>query len=296
MAVRFLPPPEERPKLQREEQGDLAEVIEFRSRLRRPEPEIESEPESEFESGSEPGARPGQVPATRGEAPGGAWPRLVEAPFGRGRAAAARTAGPAGAAGSVSAAGGSPVAAAGDPAAAGPDGFGGGTADALDDGPTAYETSVKLLARRALSSGELHRALVAAGHPELDAEEAVAKCVESLYLDDDDVARSVATKLRESKGESKARIRQKLRERHLPDAAIDAALEGLDDDAEHELLRQTAIDRARRMDGLDRQTAERRLLGFLARRGWSGERASRAAREALDGAARGGGRGSVRFQ
>lgn len=182
---------------------------------------------------------------------------------------------------------------------------GAGEADGYEDedeeayeGPTPYESAVKLLARRALSSGELLRALTAAGHPELDAEEAVATCIDSLYLDDGDLARSVATKLRESKGESKARIRQKLRERHLPDTAIEGALDGLDDDAEHELLTQTAIDRARRMTGLDRQTAERRLLGFLARRGWSGERATRAAREALDGAGggRGGGSGTVRFR
>ena len=109
-------------------------------------------------------------------------------------------------------------------------------------------------------------------------------------------ASSLRPKLRESKGESKARIRQKLRERHLPDAAIDAALEGLDDDAEHELLRQTA-DPQGAAHGRTRQAdRERRLLGFLARRGVGRARLARRAREALDGAARGGGRGSVRFQ
>lgn len=233
MAVRFLPAPEERPRPPREDRGDLAEVIEFRSRLRRP--EAEAEPETSTGAEGEGGAE-----AQR--------PRLVAA--------------------------------------------------VEPEGPTAYEDAVKMLARKPLSSGELQRALIVAGHPEIDAEEAVATCEESLYLDDAGLACSVATKLRDAKGESKARIRQKLRERQLPDAAIEAALADLDDEAEFELLAQTARDRARRMAGLDRQTAERRLLGFLARRGWSGERATRAAREALDGtgSGTGGGRGTVRFR
>lgn len=252
MAVRFLPAPEERPRPPREDRGDLAEVIEFRSRLRRP--EAEAEPETSTGAEGEGGAE-----AQR--------PRLVavvEPGF--------------------------------EPADGGP----AASVDSGDEpeGPTAYEDAVKMLARKPLSSGELQRALVVAGHPEVDAEEAVATCEESLYLDDAGLACSVATKLRDAKGESKARIRQKLRERHLPDAAIEAALADLDDEAEFELLAQTARDRARRMAGLDRQTAERRLLGFLARRGWSGERAIRAAREALDGTGSGpgGGRGTVRFR
>ncbi|UTX52270.1 regulatory protein RecX [Leucobacter aridicollis] len=299
MAVRFLPPPEERPTPQREDRGDLAEVIEFRSRLRRPEPAgAEAEPSlpasdttvprgaarlgvhaDPGRSGSGPGDS-GQIDS--GESDGAGWtgPGLIRLD------AASRAL--------VTANGEAPDAELGEHRG----GVDAARSDDSADGPTAYETAVKLLARKPLSTGELHRALVSAGHPEIDAEEAVAKCTESLYLDDTDLASAVATKLRDAKGESKARIRQKLRERHLPDAAIESALADLDDDEEMELLRQTASDRARRMVGLDRQTAERRLLGFLARRGWSGERATRAAKDALDGVARGasGGRGSVRFR
>ena len=75
---------------------------------------------------------------------------------------------------------------------------------------------------------------------------------------------------------------------------VQSALGELDVDEEFALLRETAQDRARKLGGLDRQTAERRLLGFLARRGWSGEPAMRAAREALDGSAPGG--SGVRFR
>lgn len=368
MVVRFLPPPEEHSKPQPEDRGDLAEVIEFRSKLRRPSP-IEG-------SAAERPARPAPVieePPRRATEPvdglsawvnssddswgdveqdGGydalddgaydgtadsvdSWrddrepaPRAVAVAsppkHDEPAAASEQTAAPAQSApkqpepkqsaserakhswarlietSPVAEQAGAKVTKVrfGEASASAVADDEGDTPSDEPEGPSAYETAVKLLARKPLSSGELQRALVVAGHPEFDAQDAVAQCLESLYLDDDALAESVAQKLRDSKGESKARIRQKLRERHLPDTAIDAALENLDDDAEFELLRQTAQDRARRMAGLDRPTAERRLLGFLARRGWSGERATKAVREALDGSASGGsrGRGSVRFQ
>lgn len=158
---------------------------------------------------------------------------------------------------------------------------------------TASEDAVRLLARRARSSGELRRELLASGHSEFDVEETVAECERSLYLDDLGLARVLTEGLRQRKRASRSQIRMKLRERLLPDWAIDEAVGELDEDEEQELLRQTAVDRARKMSGLDRQTAERRLLGFLARRGWSGERALRVAREALDNTAA---RGTVRFR
>lgn len=235
MVVRFLPTPEERATPRREEREDLAEVIEFRTRLRRPEPPIDVVSESAAEISP--------APTLQEE---------LDEPI--------------------------PV----------------------DGGRTAQQSAVKLLARKPLSSGELRRELVQLGHSEGDAEGAVASCEVSLYIDDEDLARSVTRKLRESKGESRSRIRQKLRERLLPNAAIEVALEELDEADEMVLLRQTAEDRAKRMVGLDRQVAERRLLGYLARRGWSGDRAATAVREALDGsqgaASRRSGSGSgVRF-
>lgn len=158
---------------------------------------------------------------------------------------------------------------------------------------TASEDAVRLLARRARSSGELRRELASLGHDANEVEEVLLECESSLYLDDLGLARVLTESLRARKRASRAQIRVKLRERLLPDGVIEEALGELDDDEENELLRQAAADRARKMTGLDRQTAERRLLGFLARRGWSGERAVRVAREALDSTAA---RGTVRFR
>lgn len=235
MAVRFLPAPDERPRAHRDERENLAEVIEFRARVKRPEP-----------------------------------PSVVE-----------------------------DLAAKIEHIQDGSDEFAdhAGAEEAVTEpvGPTAEQAAIKLLARKALSSGELRRKLREADYPEIDVEEAVAACEAALYLDDAGLASAVTQKLRETKGASQAIIRRKLRERLLPDAAIDQAIAELDDSEEFELLEQTAADRARRLQGLDRQTAERRLLGFLARRGWSGERATRAARNALNGLDRAPGSG-VRFR
>lgn len=165
-----------------------------------------------------------------------------------------------------------------------------------ESGPerTANEDAVRVLARKARSSGELRRDLERLGHDPHEVADVIAEFQESLYLDDVGLARIVTEKLRDAKGASRGQIRRKLQERFFDDTAIETALADLDEDEEDDLLRAAAADRARRLTGLDPQTAERRLLGFLARRGWGGEPARRAAREALQGKqGRGGG---VRFQ
>lgn len=147
---------------------------------------------------------------------------------------------------------------------------------------TAMDDAVRMLARRARSSGELRHELIALGHDAVDVDEVILECESRLYLDDLGLARVLTETLRERKRASRSQVRTKLHERRLPDGVIEEVLGELDDEEEHDLLREAANERARKMGGLDRQTAERRLLGFLARRGWSGERAIRVAREALD--------------
>ncbi|MBN9612783.1 MAG: regulatory protein RecX [Actinobacteria bacterium] len=250
MAVRFLPPPGA-DAMPVPERGDLAEVIDLRSRLARQEPQDDPVLDDAEET---PAA---QTPAAEGS---GAQLRSLRAAIDRAESGEL------------------------------PD----GAIDAESDEPqrSAEEDGVRLLARKARSSGELRRELQQLGHDAHEVDAVLLDFETSLYLDDIGLARVVTEALRERKRASRSQIRMKLRERLLPDGVIEQALGELDDDQEHELLRTAAEDRARRLTGLDRQTAERRLLGFLARRGWSGERATRVAREALD---RTGG-GSVRFR
>ena len=149
----------------------------------------------------------------------------------------------------------------------------------------AYEDGVRLLARRARSSGELREELLRLEHSANDVDILIDEFRDSHYLDDVGLARTVTEKLRTSKRASRAQIRVKLRDRRLPDAVIDEVLGELDESEEYSLLRDAAEARAAKLGGLERQVAERRLLGFLARRGWSGEPATRAVKAALDGSA-----------
>lgn len=295
MAVRFLPVPGADGDARAPERGDLAEVIDLRSRLvQRAEPAgtepVDVDPASVGPAdgrsgiGSDAGDRVAGLRAAvrRLETAGGADP-CGGAPGSSARSSGApRTNRSRTAAGDAASADESVDADLGE--ADSRDAV--GESSAIEDSPvrSATEDGVRLLARKARSSGELRRELSALGH---DAHEVDATLLEfegSLYLDDAGLARAVSQSLRERKRASRTQIRMKLRERLLPDGVIEEALAELDEEEELELLRAAAEDRARRLSGLDRQTAERRLLGFLARRGWSGERATRAARIALDDA------------
>lgn len=143
------------------------------------------------------------------------------------------------------------------------------------------EAATRLLARRALSTGELRAALRSRGYSEIETEDVLADFEQSLYLDDAALATAVTEKLRGAKKASRSQIRVKLRERKLSDAAIEYALAQLSEDEEAELLRAAAEDRARRLRGLEPHTAKRRLLGYLQRRGWQGEATYRIVDEVL---------------
>lgn len=147
--------------------------------------------------------------------------------------------------------------------------------------PDTSEEATRLLARKALSSGELREALRLRGHPSDEVDVIVAEFEQALYLDDTALAQMVRDKLRDSKRASRSQIKVKLRERKVPDAIIEQVLVELSDDDEFELMRAAAQERARRLTGLDRQTAQRRLLGYLQRRGWQGEPVFRVVREVL---------------
>lgn len=282
MAVRFLPAPEDRPASARareaEDRGDLAEVIELRSRL----PRVGNAWENSFEGDSASG------PDSGGDTDDSARPHRGTATRSRRGSRSDASAVPALPAVSDAPTVSAVFAETMDRAEAE-----GRAEEGADKRASASEDGVRLLARRARSSGELRRELLQLGHDAHEVEAVIDEFVERLYLDDLGLARVLAEALRDRKRASRSQIRAKLRDRLLDPDAIEEAVGELDEGEEYELLRAAAADRARKMSGLDRQTAERRLLGYLARRGWSGERAARAAREALDGS---GPRSGVRFQ
>ena len=114
-----------------------------------------------------------------------------------------------------------------------------------------------------------------------DAAELVAKFERLNYLDDERLARELVSRLSERKGKSKSVIARELRQRGISSHAVDAALEAIDDDDELAKATELALQRVRQFSKLDQATAERRLVGFLSRRGYSGQTVREACREAL---------------
>lgn len=144
--------------------------------------------------------------------------------------------------------------------------------------------ATKILARKAMSSGELKVALMRAEYDEHLVDDVIENFERRHFLDDHSLAEAVTEKLRRTKQSSKQHIARKLSERKISRTVIDAVLSSLDQEEEDDVMREVAYDRARKLVSLDRATAERRLAGYLQRRGWGGSGLREIIRDALDAA------------
>lgn len=114
------------------------------------------------------------------------------------------------------------------------------------------------------------------------------------YLDDALLAGQLVTSGIERKGQGRVALSRALSQRGIPRDVIDAALDDVpDDDAERAL--EYARSKARAMSRLDGDTALRRLVGQLSRRGYNGSVAMTAAKSALAEASFGSSSSGVRF-
>jgi len=164
----------------------------------------------------------------------------------------------------------------------------------------AERLSMRALGRKGVSESELRTLLT---RNQLDAEvvdHEIARLTRVGLLDDVALATDLVDRLHDRKGLGRQGVVAELRRRGIDQAAIDAALEAAADDEDDEFVRalDLAQKRAGQLRGLDRATAERRLSGFLMRKGYSGGVVRIVVERALDG---GGGRangprGTVRFE
>lgn len=164
----------------------------------------------------------------------------------------------------------------------------------------AERVSMRALGRKGVSESEMRKLL---GGQDLDAdvvEHEVARLVRVGLLDDVALATDLVDRLHERKGLGRQGVVAELRRRGIDQAAIDAALDAAEDDADDEFVRaiELAQKRAGQLRGLDRATAERRLSGFLMRKGYGSGVVRVAVQRALDGPSRRppSGGGSVRFE
>ena len=135
----------------------------------------------------------------------------------------------------------------------------------------AHRVSLHGLTRRNLSRWELDRLLRSR---ELDEEVIAAELarLEQLGLiDDQALAETLVRTRHERKGLSRSALAAELRTRHIDQEYIDAALASLDVDDERAKALELALKRAPQLRSLDRQTAVRRLSGYLQRKGYSSD-------------------------
>ncbi len=134
------------------------------------------------------------------------------------------------------------------------------------DEESARSIALRALGRRAASRQELDRTLERRDvEPEVRASVLDRLAAEGL-VDDAQLARDLADRLRERKQLGERGVSAELRRRGLDPAVLD------DPDRADELQRaiDAAGERRRRMGSLDDETAERRLAGWLQRRGFGG--------------------------
>jgi regulatory protein len=148
-------------------------------------------------------------------------------------------------------------------------------------GTRATNVSIHQLARRGMSRWELQQVL---RKREVDDEVAEAELdrLESVgLLDDAALAVSLVYAARARKGQGRQAIESELRRRHIDGDAIAAALADYDKEDEADRAIEVAVKRVGQMRQLDDQTAERRLHGYLQRRGFDGESIRLALTEAM---------------
>ncbi|MCS5733157.1 regulatory protein RecX [Herbiconiux daphne] len=143
------------------------------------------------------------------------------------------------------------------------------------------DTVIRALGRRQLSADETHSLLMAQGASDEEAVVLIARYEELGYLDDLALAESLVERLSERNHKSRAVIARELHARKIPSAYVDAALEQLDDDEEFDRALEAALKRAGQLSSYDHATAERRLMGFLARRGYASAVVREVTRRAL---------------
>lgn len=176
-----------------------------------------------------------------------------------------------------------------DPTTAGSDaGSDDGTDDGADRPPQRLDdqvTEAVTYARRAtattpLAEARLERKMDSRGYAPAVIEQAMRRARDQGLVDDHAFARSLVQEGRD-KGHAPLRIKTDLEKRELSSEAIEAALDTIGDRDPEAQAFAVAHDRAKRLRGVDTETAYRRLVGYLARRGYTESLSRKVARQAV---------------
>lgn len=178
-------------------------------------------------------------------------------------------------------------------AGAGP-GAGDADADAQAERAHAEKVLLQRLRGRSLSIKEARTVLKGTDIGADEAEEIIERFSELHYIDEEKLAEQIIHSHHERKGLGRTGVEAEMRRRGLDASVILDKIEELPDD-EAERAIELACKRVRQLDRLDDQTIDRRLTGFLMRKGYASGSVRLAVKAALASRSGGGGSG-VRFR
>lgn len=150
----------------------------------------------------------------------------------------------------------------------------------------AENVAIAALTRHDASEAEIRAKLAAKGLDQEDVEAELDRLRRAGLIDDAAFATRVVDRLRERKGLGDQAIRSALRGRLVPQDVVEAVLADQAEEPEETEARllEVAEDRARRLGSLPYDVAERRLMAYLMRKGYSGSSVRTAVRAALGAA------------
>lgn len=166
-------------------------------------------------------------------------------------------------------------------------------ADASAERERAEKVLLHRLRGRSLSTSEARDVLRSTDVDAHAVEEIIERFAELHYIDEEKLADQIIHSHHERKGLGRTGVQAEMRRRGLPADLILEKLEELPDD-EAERAIDLAVKRVSQLERFDEKTIDRRLTGFLMRKGYSSGAVRLAVKAALE--SRSGGTSSVRFR
>jgi len=159
--------------------------------------------------------------------------------------------------------------------------------DDVDADPESVARTIclRLLTIRARTRAELDEALTARAVPAEAIDRVLARLAEVGLIDDRAFAERFVAARHQDRGLARRELSRQLRGKGVDPEVAAEAVAGLDPDQEWQTGRRLAERRLRSMSGLEPTVQTRRLVGMLARKGYSSEMAFQIVREVV-GAAR----------
>jgi regulatory protein len=150
-----------------------------------------------------------------------------------------------------------------------------------DPDTVAREICLRLLTATPRSRAQLADALRRKNVPDEVAERVLGRFADVGLIDDAAFSQAWVQSRHLGRGLARRALAAELRQRGIADETVSAAVETLDPDQEETTARELVARRLAGTRGLDPAKRMRRLVGVLARKGYSAELAYRVVREAL---------------